>query len=481
MYRIDVHTGKMRHYTRDNSELKRNGVISVFFDSQNRMWVSTITGTSVYSIDSGNLNDLEADFNLFGYKTVSFFEDHRGSIWLATEGDGICAVSPDMSVIHCYSTGDGLSSNFVTAITEGPNDVFWISTSRGMSRFEKESESFSNYTLADGLPSLVFNRGAVINEYDSTGKIWFGSEGGLFNFNPDSLSMRNAHTKVVLTDFYLAGQVFDPELGTFLDGPVDQMTDIHLPGGYNSFGFRFVALNYQNPVDNKYYYRLVGKDDNWQVAEGNHVSFSEIKPGNYIFEVCLSDRIPSGEDVITSVNVFVKAQFYERPLFLLVVIVFLSGIFLLGWFVLNRLNKELVSLRTGVKAKGMRPRYESSYLSSERRKEIEEALVKYINESKAYKNPDLNLNDLAHSIDCSSHYISQVINQNLKQSYSDFINNYRIDAVKSCINDSSYDKYTLFAIAQECGYKSKASFYRAFRKVAGQTPMEYYAMIKKKD
>jgi AraC-like DNA-binding protein len=259
------------------------------------------------------------------------------------------------------------------------------------------------------------------------------------------------------------------------------MTEIHLPRGDNNFGFRFISLNYQNPIDNKYFYRMLGKDENWRVAEGNHVNFSDIKPGKYTFEICLSESVPSDDNTTSSIDIIVEPRLYQNRFFVVFLVVFLSGIFFFGLYFIKRLNRRLAKLKESQFSKISRPKYETSYLSRERRNEIEEALLKYISESKVYENPALKISDLATALDFSPHHISQVINQNLNQSFYEFINNYRIESVKFYMEDPSSQKYTLYAIAQKCGYKSKTSFYRAFKKITGYTPTEYQAMLNEKN
>ena len=124
-------------------------------------------------------------------------------------------------------------------------------------------------------------------------------------------------------------------------------------------------------------------------------------------------------------------------------------------------------------------RYISSSLSASRKQEIEAILIAYVETNKPYLHPDLKLNDLAKAIDCSPHDVSQVINQNLKKSFNDFINAYRIEAVKGCLANPAYERYTLLAIGQQCGFRSKASFYRAFKKLTGETPHDFLVQLQK--
>ena len=99
-------------------------------------------------------------------------------------------------------------------------------------------------------------------------------------------------------------------------------------------------------------------------------------------------------------------------------------------------------------------------------------------EKKPYLNAELKLADLATEINCPVHDISQVLNQDLDQSFSDFVNKYRVEEVKKRMEDKAYAKFTLIAIAQQCGFNSKTSFYRIFKNETGKTPADYLKEIK---
>ena len=90
-----------------------------------------------------------------------------------------------------------------------------------------------------------------------------------------------------------------------------------------------------------------------------------------------------------------------------------------------------------------------------------------------YTNPNLKIADLAKGIDSSSHSLSFFFNQYLNQSYYKYINEYRITEFKQLVNSTQYSRYTLSALAELCGFSSRASFFRSFKKITGITPNEY--------
>ncbi len=96
-----------------------------------------------------------------------------------------------------------------------------------------------------------------------------------------------------------------------------------------------------------------------------------------------------------------------------------------------------------------------------------------IQSEKLYQNPELSLTEIAKKLESNSNIISRAINQGFAMNFNDFINNYRIEAVKEMFQKGEHKKSTLLGIAYDCGFNSKATFNRAFKKNTGFTPKEY--------
>jgi len=92
---------------------------------------------------------------------------------------------------------------------------------------------------------------------------------------------------------------------------------------------------------------------------------------------------------------------------------------------------------------------------------------------KPYLDADLTLPQLSTKLQIRSYLLSRVINENLGLNFFDFINQYRVDEVKSKLNNPEFDHLSLFGIALECGFNSKSAFNRVFKKFTGLTPSEY--------
>lgn len=110
-----------------------------------------------------------------------------------------------------------------------------------------------------------------------------------------------------------------------------------------------------------------------------------------------------------------------------------------------------------------------------------QVLKRVMKEESPYLNAGLTLAKLAKRTGLNNNKLSQIINKCEKMNFNDYINSHRIDAVKKSIQAGRADQFTLLTIAYECGFNSKATFNRTFKKFTNQSPSEYLQNINKSD
>lgn len=118
-------------------------------------------------------------------------------------------------------------------------------------------------------------------------------------------------------------------------------------------------------------------------------------------------------------------------------------------------------------------KYQKSSLGDAEAEMIHQKLKNYFREKKPHTNPDLTLDELAESLAVHPNYLSQVINSKEKKNFYELINEKRIEEFINLTSDPANNQFTLLALAYDCGFNSKASFNRNFKKHTGLTPSEY--------
>jgi AraC-like DNA-binding protein len=98
----------------------------------------------------------------------------------------------------------------------------------------------------------------------------------------------------------------------------------------------------------------------------------------------------------------------------------------------------------------------------------------FMDAEKPYLKQRYHTNDLSEDLSVPAHHISYALNHVLKLKYADYINQQRIDHMKSLVDSGELDNYTLEALALKSGFNSRVTFIRAVQKLKGINPSEYF-------
>ena len=100
-------------------------------------------------------------------------------------------------------------------------------------------------------------------------------------------------------------------------------------------------------------------------------------------------------------------------------------------------------------------------------------ILQLMDQDALYLNPRLSLSSMASQLNMNTNTLSQVINSGFGKNFNDFVNEYRVEAVKQVLKDDSKQHLSLLGIAYDCGFNSKATFNRVFKKFTELSPSEY--------
>ena len=157
-------------------------------------------------------------------------------------------------------------------------------------------------------------------------------------------------------------------------------------------------------------------------------------------------------------------------------------VILIGFFGVQQKNifatrttrfKEFQKIENPVKTETTKPKYLNSGLSEELAEKHYKRLNELMVEKEFYKKTELSLTDLANELEIHSNYLSQIINEKEGKKFYDYVNTFRVDEFKRLISIPKNRQFTIMALAYDCGFNSKSSFNRYFKKNTGQTPTQY--------
>lgn len=122
-------------------------------------------------------------------------------------------------------------------------------------------------------------------------------------------------------------------------------------------------------------------------------------------------------------------------------------------------------------------KYQKSSLNETELQDIYRQLTDLMQQNKLYTNPELTLGDTAQQLNIHPNHLSQVINSVAKKNFYDYINSQRVEEFNRAVIEPKNQKFTLLSLAHQCGFNSKTSFNRNFRKATGLTPSQYLKQV----
>ncbi|WP_334056709.1 helix-turn-helix domain-containing protein [Polaribacter sp. P097] len=150
-------------------------------------------------------------------------------------------------------------------------------------------------------------------------------------------------------------------------------------------------------------------------------------------------------------------KYYSYPLFIGMAIV----TYWLGLEGFNRRNNDVI------KTQNILPDKEKQQLE-----QIAKALKKLMEEDEIYTNSDLNLAILSEKLNVKPYQTTKCLNVIFGKKFNDFVNEYRIKALKDILKNPKNEKFTLLSLAFDVGFNSKSSFNRAVKKITGKSPKD---------
>jgi ligand-binding sensor domain-containing protein/two-component sensor histidine kinase len=206
-------------------------------------------------------------------------------LWLGTNGGGLNRFEMPTGKVTRFSEKDGLPNDVVYGILTDDEGNLWMSTNKGISKFNPVKNIFRNFEMRDGLQSNEFNRNAYCKLTDGT--LCFGGVSGFNYFKPANLLENRVIPQVNITDFKISNKSvsFKPESSP-ISIPSYLTNKITLQYKDNMVSFDFKSMDYTAPQKNLYQYKLEGFDQDWIHSGINHTAtYTNLNPGDYTFRV----------------------------------------------------------------------------------------------------------------------------------------------------------------------------------------------------
>ena len=333
IYKVRLHDkGIADHYTVEN-----NLVRCISKDNLNRLWIGTFGGGLGVFDEHFQCVKLFNVTSLFPSNTINtVYMDSQNRMWIGTGEGLVCFPSSQSWDYKVYRSEEGLSNVHIRAITEDNHGNIWVSTNKGISCLLKDKEVFYNYDHWDNVPMGNFMSGSVAEAKDGT--LHFGSINGLCRFNPDQVLEKRESPAAIITEMRIFGPLRDTDSNEKVMA-LEGQSEVRLSYMQNNFSVTFNIQNYALADQVEYAYMLKGLENSWYtVTDPNNVTFRNIPPGNYCFQVKTRIRNQEWADEIASLDIRIDPPVWLTWWAKLFYI--LSGVSVL-YFILHAYKKKL--------------------------------------------------------------------------------------------------------------------------------------------
>ncbi len=419
--KYDYNTGKFRHFKYseiNNLGLNNNNVYAIKIMKDGKVWIGTHGGgVNVYDEQSNqfshfrfNKNDLTS---ISSDEISDILQDRNGNIWIGTFDGGINLLRPGTnsfvrfnrenntlisnSINHFLETSSGLiyactlsgglnyydpvnclfipvesnskfASKCINAALEDQRGNIWVSTNKGISKYDPRSKIIRNYTTEDGLQADEFKAHSALA--GKSGILYFGGINGYNAFSPDMIIEKGYNPRIVLTNF----EIFNKSVPIAknekdrspLKQDISETKSLILPYRATVFTLGFAALDFTASLNKTYAYKLRGFDKDWNVVKNqNSATYTNLNPGDYEFTVISQTRSGKWSPEITTLQLTIVPPFWLTWWFRILVLFFILGS-LLGLFRyrMKSINLQREKLEREVKERTARVEQQSKELKA---------------------------------------------------------------------------------------------------------------------
>ncbi|AUP80480.1 hybrid sensor histidine kinase/response regulator transcription factor [Flavivirga eckloniae] len=324
-YKQDV----LSHVKTDSSSISNNIIRNILEDRKGNIWFATGYGLCKLTPEEAVKNkpkfttykNIPSDSRSISHNYIlELFESENGDIWIGTLGGGLNRLiqSKDGSSdrFESYKTeNSGLPNNVIKGILEDEENNLWLSTNKGLSKFDPIKNIYRNYDINDGLQSNEFQELARLKR--KNGELLFGGINGYNTFFPRDIKDNKEEAKTIITNFSISNEQIN--IGEYVNGriildkDINEIEEIQLKYKENSFSFEFAALHYASPRKNQFAYMLQGFDKDWIYTTSNKrfATYTNLEPSIYTLKVKASNNDGIWDSTPSEIKIRVIPPFWR--------------------------------------------------------------------------------------------------------------------------------------------------------------------------
>lgn len=413
---------------------------------------------------------------------MGILKDRQGSVWLATQGGGICRIegkdflSPNLR-FSPVSALDGLASDVCLALSADRQGNLWVVSEMALTKYNPRLRKAVNFSIKDFGDHFIFSE---VSPVLADGRMVVGTTQGTLTIDPKRLHKSSYLPEIALVRISVEGKD-RPEYYR----PGDTLT---LDKDERNVVIDFSTLDYNRTAPILYRYMVEGVDRHWQVSDNPSLSLMNLPPGRYALKIMSTNGDGIWNSRACTLSIVVKPKFGEtvwaKVLYSLLMI--LLGVAVIGivrYIYSLRAQIEEIQLATNEKLErfsvriqellGSKPKLEDLHTDEpdeiiSGQKQFTDRLMAYMNEN--IDNSELQVSDMASYMGMSKTLFYSKMKETLGCTPLNFINDLRIKRAQQLLSKPDFN---VSSAAYACGFSDPHYFSRCFKKVVGCSPTEY--------
>ncbi|WP_035659001.1 hybrid sensor histidine kinase/response regulator transcription factor [Flavobacterium seoulense] len=329
------------HLDKAGKRPSSDDITYLFEDSKHRIWIGTTNGVTLFYPDNllfGNIGQGKRSDDIINCIT----EDKKYRIWIGTR-EGLRLYDESQETFISFKGNIDFVKENIYGIIPDENGNLWISSNRGLIKFNPDKGSVQTFDESDGLQNNQFNEYSFYKAKD--GMFLFGGIKGLSYFYPSLIKQQPLPLKLSFTALEaLNKNVAVGDETDILDEHIDQAETIEIGPEYKQFSIFFNTFNYISSNRTHYYYKLDGIDKDWQSTDELKISYSNLPIGNYNLQIKAMG--PNGEmSPVRNLEIKILPPWYKTLWFSFLLLIVTSGIIYISIEIIKERIKAIQQLK----------------------------------------------------------------------------------------------------------------------------------------
>ena len=299
------------------SKCTKQNIQSLYADDHNRLWIGMLdVGLMMYDIGTKKQRLLTIDDSTISdTRFSSLAEDKEGIIWIGSENK-LTAYDPVKNRSIFYGRENGLSSGRTNNIMVDSLGRIWIGTSNGLCLLDKKNNKIKKFDGNDGLQTNQFNEQAAYRTHE--GLFIYPTYKGFVLFKPEAYRENSDSVPVYITSFKIPGKEAEQE--------PESIQNVHLDPYQNFFNIELTGLNYMNPSECQYAYKLEPFDRDWIFSDRREINYTNVPAGDYVFryKVLTANQAINVEE--KTINISIDQVYYKTTWFKLLILCLVAAL-----------------------------------------------------------------------------------------------------------------------------------------------------------